>query len=222
MRCSRYVATCQTRFRRWQVYDRGVIYHANLGVARLDELGARKWPGKTVCRGRASLPPRQTLAGAPCCAASGERWVRRCSQRPSRSAARGQVGPERPSAMPNPPDARTRTASRRAQFGIPAAQSFVLEYFGDTEGGGTSRPKTVNEMLHAARLSLAATPTPELPLNRVAHVDADPRAALLLEGKRVMRLLVSETKSGSSPSSGASSAMGGGRGGGGGALPLPF
>eukprot|EP00962_Isochrysis_galbana_P021181 scaffold6249_cov124-Isochrysis_galbana.AAC.6 len=41
----------------------------------------------------------------------------------------------------------------------------------------TSRPKTVNEMLHAARLSLAATPSPELPLNRVAHVDADPRAA---------------------------------------------
>eukprot|EP00962_Isochrysis_galbana_P044545 scaffold17333_cov152-Isochrysis_galbana.AAC.3 len=41
----------------------------------------------------------------------------------------------------------------------------------------TSRPRTVNEMLHAARLSLAATPTLELPLKRVAHVDADPRAA---------------------------------------------
>eukprot|EP00962_Isochrysis_galbana_P044206 scaffold17084_cov130-Isochrysis_galbana.AAC.8 len=32
-------------------------------------------------------------------------------------------------------------------------------------------------MLHAARLSLAATPNPELPLNCVAHVDADPRTA---------------------------------------------
>eukprot|EP00962_Isochrysis_galbana_P004036 scaffold1124_cov131-Isochrysis_galbana.AAC.11 len=32
-------------------------------------------------------------------------------------------------------------------------------------------------MLHEARLSLAATPSPELPLNCVAHVDADPRAA---------------------------------------------
>jgi len=41
----------------------------------------------------------------------------------------------------------------------------------------TSRPKTVNEMLHAARLSLAATPDTQLPLNHVAHVDADPRAA---------------------------------------------
>eukprot|EP00962_Isochrysis_galbana_P019890 scaffold5797_cov115-Isochrysis_galbana.AAC.10 len=41
----------------------------------------------------------------------------------------------------------------------------------------TSRPKTVNEMLHAARLSLAATPDMQLPLNHVAHVDADPRAA---------------------------------------------
>eukprot|EP00962_Isochrysis_galbana_P014492 scaffold4147_cov114-Isochrysis_galbana.AAC.2 len=40
--------------------------------------------------------------------------------------------------------------------------------------------------------------------------------------EEVMRLLVSETNSGSSPSSGASSAMGGGRDGGGGALPLPF
>eukprot|EP00962_Isochrysis_galbana_P046850 scaffold18968_cov114-Isochrysis_galbana.AAC.3 len=32
-------------------------------------------------------------------------------------------------------------------------------------------------MLHAARLSLAATPDMQLPLNHVAHVDADPRAA---------------------------------------------
>eukprot|EP00962_Isochrysis_galbana_P043755 scaffold16761_cov142-Isochrysis_galbana.AAC.3 len=46
-----------------------------------------------------------------------------------------------------------------------------------------TRPKTVNEMLHAARLSLAATPSPELPLNRVAHVDADPRAAPIQLGR---------------------------------------
>eukprot|EP00962_Isochrysis_galbana_P033750 scaffold11352_cov114-Isochrysis_galbana.AAC.8 len=32
-------------------------------------------------------------------------------------------------------------------------------------------------MLHAARLSLAATPNPQLPLNCVAHVDVDPRSA---------------------------------------------
>eukprot|EP00962_Isochrysis_galbana_P039611 scaffold14233_cov148-Isochrysis_galbana.AAC.3 len=136
MRCSRYVAKCQTRFGRCQVYDVRVIDHEKLGVAVLDELGARKWPGTAVDRGRARLPPRRSLADAPCPAAPRESWVRSCSQRPSRSAARGQVGPERPSAMPNPPDAQTRTAFRRARFGIPADQSFVMEYFGDTEGGG--------------------------------------------------------------------------------------
>eukprot|EP00962_Isochrysis_galbana_P037813 scaffold13290_cov150-Isochrysis_galbana.AAC.4 len=75
-------------------------------VAGLDELGSRPWPGKAVGCGRARLPLRRSLANAPCPAAPRESWVRSCSQRPSRSAARGQVGPERPSAMPNPPPTR--------------------------------------------------------------------------------------------------------------------
>ena len=85
---------------------------------------------------------------------------------------------ERTSAMADLPRSPHRGALRsRTYIGIAAAMA--LQWMPTLLGYckiRTSRPETVNEMLHAARLSLAATPSPELPLNRVAHVDADPRA----------------------------------------------